>query len=169
MVSIETILEFIPAISVSIALIYYAINVRNANKTQEMQLETRQLQLYTAVFQPAQSREWMKALINVIYIQEWDDYDDFLRKYGPKTNPEAYISIIQVLELFTMVGLYVEQKALDIEIIKRHNGKITMMVWEKLGEFVLGHREVTENPLHWYSFEYLYNEMEKLYQKESNI
>jgi hypothetical protein len=166
MVSIETVSIVFTALSVHLAAFYYISTLRNTRRNQELQLETRQLQLYTTVFQPGQSREWLNSLIDVIYNQEWEDYEDYRRKYGPESNPDAYIAMIQAIELFTMIGLYVEQKALDLDMVIRHNGRVAMRLWEKVESFVKGHRERTGNPMHWYSFEYLYEEMKKYYSQD---
>jgi hypothetical protein len=173
MVSVETVSIVFTGLSISLAAFYYISTIRNAQRTrelalkaQEQALETRQLQLYTTAFQHTLNREFMLAYVDVIYNQEWEDYEDFMRKYGPESNPEAYASVVQVIELFQMIGLFVEQNALDIEIVNRHCGKVVVRVWEKVEPFVREFRIWTDNPMHWHSFEYLYHEMKKIYQQE---
>jgi hypothetical protein len=166
MVEIETISIVFTGLSISLAAFYYISTLRNTRRNQELQLETRQLQLYTAAYQPGQTKEWLDGLIDVLYNQEWEDYDDFRRKYGPESNPEAYVAMIQVLELFTMIGLYVEQGALDIDIVIKHNGVFAIRLWEIVEPFVRAHRERTGNPMHWHSFEYLYEEMKRHHSRE---
>jgi hypothetical protein len=171
--TVPLLLDVIRTAGILVAIVYYVATIRAnqrnqelARKAQEQALETRQLQIYHSVFQPAQIREWMFAYVDVVYNQEWDDYEDFMNKYGPHTNPEAYTSVVQVLELWQMVGMYVESNALDIGIVNRHSGRAAMRVWEKMEPFVRGFRVWTNNPMHWQSFEYLYDEMRKLYPQE---
>jgi hypothetical protein len=107
----------------------------------------------------------MLAFLDVLYNLEFEDYEDFMRKYGPGSNLETYASMIQAIELFQIVGLYVEQKALDIDIVIRHSGNTVLRLWEKVESFVIRHRENTGDPFHWQSFEYLAQEMKK-YEQE---
>lgn len=165
MVSVETISIVFTGLSISLAAFYYIMTLRYNRRNQELQLETRQLQLYTTVFQPGQTREWLDSLIDVLYNQEWQDYDDFRRKYGPESNPEAYVGMIQVIEMFTMIGLYVEQEALDLDIVIKHNGRFALRLWEIVEPFVKEHRMRTGNPMHWHSFEYLVEEMKRYYSQ----
>jgi hypothetical protein len=172
-ITLPIVLQILQTVGILVGIAYYLLIMRNSQRNQELTLkaqehalETRQLQIYHAVFQPAQIREWMLAYVDVVYNQEWDDYEDFIRKYGPKTNPEAYTSVVQVLELWQMMGMYVENNALDIELVNKHSGRAAMRVWEKLEPFVRGFRVWTNNPMHWHSFEYLYDEMKKLYPQE---
>ena len=53
MVDTQTILQFIPAVSLSIAAIYYMLILRNQNRT-------RQAQLFMQLFQHNMTKEWMK-------------------------------------------------------------------------------------------------------------
>lgn len=162
MASFEFLAIILTGLGLTASIVYYASILRNANKTQQHQLETRQLQLYTTAFQPTQNKEWMSSLIDVVYNQKWEDYEDFMRKYGPETNPDAYASLQQVIEHYQMIGLFVEQKALDLDIVNRHHGKFTIRLWEKVEPYVIEHRKRYDNPMHWHSFEYLYNEIKKL-------
>ena len=45
MMSSETFLDVVPAISVTVALVYYAMNVRNANRMREFSLRAQELSL----------------------------------------------------------------------------------------------------------------------------
>jgi hypothetical protein len=162
MVQIENLPLVLTGIGLTASILYYTMILRNANKTQQLQQETRQLQLYTTTFQPGWNKEWMSSLIEIMYRTEWKDYEDFMEKYGPEKDLDLYTSFIQVIELFQMIGLFVEQGAIDLDIVIRHNGNFTVRLWEKVESFIKGHRRATNNPMHWSSFEYLYEEVKKL-------
>ena len=117
MADLETLLTYLTLISVPVGVFYYIMTLENTRRNQQVQLETRQLQLYTTGFQPAQSKEFLMSLFEMLYLQEWETYDEFIEKYGPATNPESYASMIQVIELFQMIGLYVERGALNVEVV----------------------------------------------------
>ena len=95
-------------------------------------METRQLQLYTTMLNASQSKEYYRSYLDFMYNQEWEDYDDFMRKYGPVSNPEAYLNYIHTLALMQQWGVLVEQKALDPHILYMHSGDNVFRIWEKV-------------------------------------
>jgi hypothetical protein len=90
MVTVETVLDVVPALSVAVALVYYALNLRNANKTQRLQLETRRAQLYMQMFMRITSDKFMKKSIDLLR-WEYDSYEDLNERYfgSPDSNLSA--------------------------------------------------------------------------------
>ena len=134
--TVSMIRDIVAIFGVIAGFTYYVLTVRTNQKNQKLQLESRQLQLYTTTYEPGHSKEWLLSYIDVLYNQEWKDYDELMSKYGPETNPEGYTSLIQVIELFQMIGLYVAQDALDIDIVAKHNIKTAIRLWEKVEPYV---------------------------------
>ena len=60
MVSTDQLLDIIPAISVAIALIYYSINVRNANKSQQIAIESRNAQFFITLYNSMVGKIWSR-------------------------------------------------------------------------------------------------------------
>ena len=81
MVTVETISIVFTGLSISLAAFYYISTLRNAQRTQQMQLETRQAQLFMSFV----SSEWEQTVMthvvnealftNSQQISEWDYYD----------------------------------------------------------------------------------------------
>jgi len=164
-VTFQTVFQFLQTVGILVGVFYYVMTIRTNQRNQQLQLETRQLQLYNSAFQPVHNKEWMLAFLDVLYNLEFEDYEDFMSKYSPGSNLEAYSSVILTIELFQRIGLFVEEKALDIDIVTRHMGNTALRLWERVEPFVIGHREKTGDPFHWRSFEYLAQELKK-YQQE---
>lgn len=82
MVDYQTISIVLTGIGLMIALIYYALQIRNQNRT-------RQAQLYMNLFQEISSQRWQMKYVTLLN-QEWEDYDDFEQKYGSDEHPEHY-------------------------------------------------------------------------------
>jgi len=82
MVDTQTILQFIPAVSLSIAAIYYMLILRNQNRT-------RQAQLFMQLFQHNMTKEWMKDWWELMQMQ-WDDIEDFYEKYDSSVNIDNF-------------------------------------------------------------------------------
>jgi hypothetical protein len=122
-------------------------------RNQELQLETRQLQLYTSILH-AGGKDMAESFIDVIYNQEWEDFDDFMRKYGPVSNPEAYLHCISLCNYLQELG------------VLRHAGGNVIRVWEKMEPIIKEFRIRANDPLHWISFENFYNEVKKIQEEQ---
>jgi hypothetical protein len=81
-------------IGIIVAIVYYTLTLRNANKTQELQLETRQAQLFMQIFNRQYDIDQRKSIYLAQNI-EYKDFDDFIEKYGPETNPARARAIIR--------------------------------------------------------------------------
>ena len=81
MVTIKTVSIVFTGLSVSLAAFYYISTLRNAQRTQEMQLETRQTQIFMQIYQQLNSEDSFRTWAELMNI-ECENYDDFLRKYA---------------------------------------------------------------------------------------
>jgi hypothetical protein len=88
--TLQTIGILLTAVTVSIAAIYYTMTLRYTKRSQELQLETRQAQLFMPIYSVYQSEDHIKA-VSEIMKWEYDSYDDYMAKYGEEVNPEAYM------------------------------------------------------------------------------
>ncbi len=84
-------IENLPLILTGIGLIasilYYSMNLRNANKTQKMQLEARKLDVFMKWHMELTKPETMMNM-TAMNALEWSDFDDFQKKYDHSVNPE---------------------------------------------------------------------------------
>ena len=89
MVSLEVVALVLTGLGLTASIVYYANVLSNANKTQQLQLETRQAQLYQQMTRDYATKEKLNDYIEMMNWQ-WDDYQDFEEKYGSDNNPEAF-------------------------------------------------------------------------------
>ena len=79
-------IEYLPIVLTGIGLtasiLYYSINLRNANQTQQMQLETRQLQLFMNINESRGSPEFQKLIYRVTFVDDWSSIDDYFTAPG---------------------------------------------------------------------------------------
>jgi hypothetical protein len=106
MVSIEQILYIVPILALTASILYYAIILRNANKTQQMQLETRQVQMFMIISNTRSSPEFQKLIYRVTFVDEWDDLQDYFNRYGPEKNLDAYSEHLLSGICMTQLGFY---------------------------------------------------------------
>ena len=82
MIALDLVIYVLPLIGITVSILYYAMVLRNANRTRSAQLF---MSLHSAMTDP----EGMSSFMETMYM-EWEDYADFERKYGSDTNPKAY-------------------------------------------------------------------------------
>jgi hypothetical protein len=168
MVELSMVRDVVAIVGVLIGFTYYVITVRNAQRIQQQQLETRQFQLYHTSMLSLTNMEFMNAWLDVMYHQEWGDYEEFMQKYGPIANPEAQARFGIVGSAFQHLGVLVEVKALDPDIVYKRVGGNIMRTWEKVEPAVQGIRTQHGIKHFWRSFEHLYHEFKQIEQREQS-
>jgi hypothetical protein len=166
MVTVETVLDVVPALSVAVALIYYALNLRNANRTQRLQLETRKAQLYMQLYMRITSEEFMKRSIDLLK-WEFDGYEDLSERYlrGPDSSLSAkWFSMLWHID---GLGYMMAQELVEAEMVYNFGGGAAQLQhWRKWEPVIKEMRKNRGDPefLKW--FEYLAEEMMRLRQEK---
>jgi len=102
-ISYQLVLSTLQTVSLIVGVLYYLYIIRNSQKTrelalkaQEQTLETRQAQFYMQYVGPTLDLDLIKSSIDIASLQEWEDYDDWIKKYGPKSDLDAYASYVHI-------------------------------------------------------------------------
>lgn len=168
---IETIGFILTGLGLTASIVYYANILNNANKTRELQLktqqqaeETRQTQLYMRLWEKWVSEDFLRHFVKT-YEWEFDNYEDWLKKYGPKNNPEAWLSYALIETFFEGVGVLVKRGFLDVSIVDDFMSSDLESYWLRMKPVVDGFRS-TEIPTWAEHTEYLYNEVMKIRRQQ---
>ena len=160
MVSLEIIALVLTGLGLTASIVYYASVLRNANKTQQMQLETRQSQFLMQVYNQFDTREKQESFFE-LWKWEWNNFDEFWEKYGPDTNPEQWSKLLRLLMFYEGLGTLVKTKKLPIHDIYLLMGGLTILIWEKFIPILGLMRENASYPRLASETEYLYYELVK--------
>jgi len=161
---IETIGFVLTGIGLAASIIYYANILNNANRTRELQLEaqnqaeaTRQAQLYMRVWEKWDSEEFLKNLMK-IYTFQYENFEEYMEKYGPYSDQEAWLSYCIIETFFEGVGVLVKRGFLDVGIIDDFLSGDFEMYWNETEIIREGlRRELTPT---WAEYsEYLYDKV----------
>jgi xanthosine utilization system XapX-like protein len=155
MLDVTEISAMVAAAGVLVGVIYYILDIRNQAKKRQTDLTMR---MYTSWVSEEMTKPFLK-----VWNLEFTDYNDFKKKYGTylSDNPEN-AALLSVINSFTIVGLLLQKKLVDPEILSHLP---VSMTWNKVKPIVEGVRKETNDP-NWYEeFEYLYNEVKKREQK----
>jgi len=155
MVDIQTISVTIASAGVFAAALYYIFQIRHQNKVRQTDLVMR---LYSQFFG---SEDHQRAGKKVLWIT-YEDYDDFVKKYGaPNSEEPIPMAIDKVLYSFEELGVLLSKKLVDIDLIDQLMGYNIMMIGAKVMPIIEEARKRLNLPRVWTNFEYLYNEMKK--------
>jgi hypothetical protein len=82
-------------------------------------------------------------------------------------NPEASTEVFYLTNVFQTLGILVREQLIDPKFIYRNYPRGAIGFWNRLKPYVLGIREVNNNPNEYDTFEWLANKMKELQKKES--
>ena len=154
MVTIDQILYIVPVLALTASILYYAMVIQHQNKT-------RQIQLFMQVFQELNSDKRWKEFLESIYVTDWEDYDDFQRKYG-RENIDFYSKLNSLFWTYNAIGVLLMDKMIDPKRVYYLLGPMVITQWEKWNQIIEGMREDLDEPEAYGGFDYLYGEMIKL-------
>jgi len=132
LITFDQVIYVLPLLGITVSILYYAMVLRNANKT-------RSAQLFMSLHSFMSSMEGMARFLDTMYM-EWDDYADFERKYGSDNNPEAYAQRLTLWNTFNNYGVLLKNGLIDPEMIYDAAGGSIVMSWEKWRPIVMEQR-----------------------------
>jgi len=162
MVELSILRDIVAITGVFIALTYYIINIRH-------QRETRHTQLFMQLYDKYASHEFRR-LHSTMINQEWNDYDEFIEKYGAENNLEVWTGWLSVAAFFNGVGVLVKRGKIDIALVEELLVNAVLISWLRMEPIIVGWRgrdgrfnnagRSTRFPF-MHGFEYLYIELDK--------
>jgi len=156
-------------LSIAASIVYYASVLRNQNKTQQMQLQTRKTQMFMQFYQ---SKYDQKGLENIFLLWnlEWDDLDDYLRKFGGQSgNIETAAALESWLSYFDGLGILVKEDMIDLEMVYNVAHTRILFMWFKFETIIKEFRKDPWNlPDYCQNFEYLAEEVLRI-RKEKGL
>jgi hypothetical protein len=156
MIGITEISAALAAAGVLVGVVYYILDMRNQTKM-------RQTDLIMRLHTHSCTKEVMEAMQKVLSIK-FDDYDDFVDKYGPwaAETPE-WTAILIVGQFMEGIGVLLHRKLADAEAI--HELFDVETVWRKFEPLVMGIRSLRPNSRAYEYFYNMYEEVQKIEQK----
>ena len=142
-------------LSITASIIYYASVLRNQNKT-------RQTQLFMQIYQTRNEHENMVRWYE-LSSWEWEDLDDFRRKYQTDASPEIKVLPAEQFATYDGIGLLVKDRLVDVNTVFQLMSEPIVVMWFKFETVIKGFRRETEVGTNYFeNFEYLANEMIKM-------
>ena len=148
MVDYQVMSIMLTGIGLIIALTYYALQIRNQNKT-------RQAQLLMQVYSRLDTTEKVRALQEV-HLWEFNNINEYIEKYN---NPEDYHKLGTLVLFFGGAGVLVRTGNLPIENVATLMGGLVVNMWKKFDPIKMDLRKLYGLPGWAYNWEYLYHKI----------
>lgn len=163
-VTLQTLLTYLTLISIPVGVVYHIMTLRNTRRNQQMQLETRQAQLFMQIYDNFNKTEFYRKQMDIMREMEWGDTEDYERKYGGDLEAVSKVGSIGVF--FEGIGVLAQQGLIDVELVARLMSGHVIGIWEKLGPVWKARRERSGNPYVMEYNEWLYNAVKRVKKEQ---
>jgi hypothetical protein len=155
MVDITEISAIVVAAGVLVGVVYYILDMRNQAKMRQTDLLVRLCSVW-------QTKDWLEA---------WSVVDG--SRYGQTSidieklvADHRDVEVNEVVLFFDEIGVLLQMKLIDIELVERLLHGHAIRTWEKLKPAIELYRKRRNDPRIVDGFEYLYNELKKREQRQ---
>ncbi|MBN2335248.1 hypothetical protein JXL21_06775 [Candidatus Bathyarchaeota archaeon] len=159
MASFEFLAIILTGLGLIVSVLYYTLTLQNANKTQQIQLETRQAQIFLQFV-----RDWndveFKQIAREVIRWEWEDLDDFDKRYFNDVENSGKVTALGTF--MESLGVIVMKGFIDVELAYTVFAGYIIRYWEKFLDVELHIREKYNWPQSGFYIEYLYNEFTRI-------
>jgi hypothetical protein len=152
MIELGMIRDIVTIFGVIAGFTYYVMAVRNANEARKTQ---------TWLSTSLQVDEKFLLDFATVLHYEWEDWNDYRKKYNWYTNPEEWAKFMSLGAYYEWLGIMVKKGMINADDIYDYGGNACTMLWYKYREIVEEMRKV-DDPRHLHWWEYLVGEMERI-------
>jgi hypothetical protein len=137
----------------------------NNEKRRREELRIRKAELLWSIYRRWDEPDFLRAW-NEVSSWEWKDYDDYMRKYGPGSDPELEVKRGMIGIYFESLGILLKRGLLDVSEIDDMMSGYVMGYWRKFEAVMLEFRRRNNRPEAAEHIEYLYNEVRWVYMEQ---
>ena len=160
-ITYQMVLSTLQTAGILVGIFYYIMTLRNQQKTREQSEETRKIQLLLWMNENISERSGAGVDYNEIMAMQWDDYDDYISKYGIENNPDSWRKRVRIWRQMNVNGLLVRGELIDVRAMVDYIGYGSIDMWRKFKDIIEETRKSYDNPQMLSGFEYLAGELEK--------
>ena len=147
MVDIQYISTILGALTICIASVYYILNLREIGRS-------RRVTLTTTVLEPFMTKDGYGDVLELLSM-EWEDADDFKRKYDHRANPENAKMRLAMWNRFETIGMLYREGLLDLKTLYGGIGGVLQVLWLKFKPIIEMYRATEYDAESYANFEFL--------------
>ena len=129
MIELSVIRDLVAIFGVIAGFSYYVLTVRNAQRNQRMQLETRQTQLYMQLFKELYTPEFWTLYLELSRI-EWENIEDFRRRII-QNDPETFAKLLSLWWTLGEMGTMLYNGLMEPYHVFQPIGEMPIIAWKK--------------------------------------
>lgn len=141
------------AIGVCVAVVYYALNLRENSRN-------RRITLTNTLMQPFLTEDGMRQYIDQLDMK-WIDFDDFMKKYDSKTNPSNFAKRMSLWNTCEILGYQYRSGLIDMGTLYSVCAMLIPMLWMKFKPIIDEYKKFDYAKNLFENFEYLASEISK--------
>ena len=164
--TLQAVSYIIGSLGVFVAAIYYVSTLRNNQRTQQLQLETRQAQLFMEIYNQSHNDPSFLEAYRIVMSLQWSNYEDFRNLIKDDEKARA---ISRVGGFYEGLGVLVKANFVDIKLVALLMTIMTRTWWEKYKPIIEDARKQMGYPRYLSESEYLYNELMKYIEKHPEL
>ena len=157
-ITFQTIFQFLQTVSIMVGIAYYIMILQNQQKNMNTSLETRQAQLFMDIYQTYVTKEIHRD-IEIVLKSDFIDFEDWLSKYGPQSNPDGHAKFDSVLSYMEGMGCLVKRGLIDPSYVVELLGLEVLYLHQKYQPVISGLRRA--NPTVYTDFDVLYESVKR--------
>jgi hypothetical protein len=131
-------------VSIVIGVVFTLLELRHFHRT-------RKTEIIMKIYDRFSSREMVEA-INKVGNTKFESLDDYRKKYG-------LTEIVEIAVLFEGLGVLLEQKLIDIDLVDRLFGPTLDLLWDRMQPVIYAMRKGLDQPFFFTHYEYLVNRL----------
>ena len=167
MVELSIIRDCIAIFGVLAGFSYYVLTVRANQRTMKQTLETRQISLIDNIVTRSMGEQGFRNMFELLRY-EWEDFEDFERKYGSENNVEATAKRFAVWQDYNLIGLMLRKGLVEANDLFDMGVQGVIFLWEKYKPIIEEERKRYLGNNFLRDFEYLAGEMLKIVQERDS-
>ena len=167
MVELSIIRDCIAIFGVLAGFSYYVLTVRANQRNVRQTLETRQISLIDNMVTRSMGEQGFRSFFELMR-NEWEDYEDFEKKYGSENNVEASAKRFALWQEFNLIGLMLRKGLVEADDLFDMGMQGVIFLWEKYKPIIEEERKRYLGKNFLRDFECLAGEMLKVVQERAS-
>ncbi len=165
MVELSVIRDLVAIFGVIAGFSYYVLTVRATRRNQDLQLETRQTQLFMYLYEKWSSEDFQRKSIEIRQL-DLDDLQNMDLQHLNKSELDTYVKILTIGCFYEGLGVLVKNGQVKPELVDDLMSQNIINSWEMTRPFIFQQRTDENYPNKGEWFEYLYNQIKPIYDKQ---
>lgn len=149
--------------SIAVSIVYYALELRNANNQQKMEIDNRNAQFYLQIVTSTWYDEGIQQLFSD---SKWNSFDEWCEMYNPETNPKGFTDWFKGMMTMEIYGVLVKRGIITIDLIDDMMSGYVLWAWDTYGHIIEEMRQRFGYPQLQEHQEYLSEEIRKIVAKQ---